>query len=388
MTDLTSRNDALRRRREELGWTRADAAAEVSADPVDGVPCDEQNFKLWENKGVVPLPRTQRAVCKALAVSPVQLGWKPPGWKPPPDWDWLREQSPADPPEHDESGDDMDPNRREVVAAGAAALVGVCGVCGGLGAVLTPDDGERLALAADRPMRVDSAVVESLAAVLAAQRRLDDALGPAAVLPAALPQVDLATRLLQGSRGPARDALAPMVAQWIQFNGWLHAELGDARAIRMLSDAEEMADEIGDGVLAAQALNRKAYVARQRGRHRVAVRHYLAACHTTGAHPAQRAECMSMAAHSCAAAGERADARRLLAEAEGLARKAGDPPETVYWLTPDFHHLGIGLALAELGERAAAVEHLSAGLGALPPDQRDAQWTADFHAAFDRAQGA
>jgi transcriptional regulator with XRE-family HTH domain len=252
---------------------------------------------------------------------------------------------------------------------------------------LTPDDDQRLA-PPRRPNRVDPVVVESLAGALAALRRLDDALGPAAVLATARPQAHLATQLLRESSGPARDLLAPVAAQWVQFTGWLHAEAGiDHAAMRLLTNAEEMADDIGDGVLTAQALDRKAYVARHRSRPLVAVRHYLAAYHTAGAHPAQRAKFAAMCAYSYTIAGERANARRLLSEAEGLTNRASDPPEATYWLTPDYQHLGIGLALAGLGERAAAAEHLTAGLDTLPPGLRHGTWLMEYRAALKRAQG-
>src|SRR5437868_5496135 len=47
----------------------------------------------------------------------------------------------------------------------------------GLNGVLTPDDEERLLLAAQRPSRIDPAIVDSLTTVLAAQRRTAHASG-------------------------------------------------------------------------------------------------------------------------------------------------------------------------------------------------------------------
>lgn len=258
----------------------------------------------------------------------------------------------------------------------------------GLNGDLTPDDEERLTLAAAAPARIDLTVVDSLATILAMQRRLDDTLGPAAILPSTAAQTDSVTTLIREARGPARDALGPVAGEWVQFHGWLHAELrNDRTAVHLLTDAEDLADEIGDGPLAAQAANFKGYLARQQGRPRGVVRHFLTAFHTPGAHPAQRLGDAVQAAQGYGLLGEDAAARRLLLEAEALEDEAARelPPDTAYWLTPDFQHINVGLALAALGEHKVAAEHLAYGLASLPPDQRDAEWTKEYRDALDRA---
>lgn len=258
----------------------------------------------------------------------------------------------------------------------------------GLDGELNPDDEERLTLAIAQPTRLDLTVVESLATILAAQRRMDDVLGPAAVLPATVAQAATAVQLLREARGPVRDALAPVAAEWVQFHGWLHAEMrDDGPATRVLTDAEELADDSGDGTLAAQAANFRGYLARQQGRPRGIVRHFLTAFHTPGAHPAQRLGDAVQAAQGYALLGERAEARRLLNEGLALADEAARelPPGTAYWLTPRFHHLNVGLALLAMDEHAAAAEHLADGLDSLPEDQQSAEWTKEYRAALDRA---
>lgn len=255
---------------------------------------------------------------------------------------------------------------------------------------LDPDESERLTLAIADPARVDLVVVESLATILAAQRRLDDVLGPAAVLPATAAQAATATALLREARGKVRVALAPVAAEWVQFHGWLYAEMGDAApATRLLTDAEELADDAGDGTLAAQAANFKGYLARQLGKPRGIVRHFLTAYHAPGAHPAQRLGDAVQAAQGYALLDEKATARRLLSEAEALANEATRelPPGTAYWLTPDFHHLSIGIALLGMDERAAAAEHLAAGIASLPEDQQGAEWAQEYKDALAEASG-
>lgn len=260
-----------------------------------------------------------------------------------------------------------------------------------LNGYLSPDDEERLDLAVRRPHRLDLTVVDSLATILAAQRRRDDTEGPAAILDGSLAQTDAVTQLLRDSRGPARDALLPVAGEYVQFAGWLHAELrDDQRAMHLLTDAEALADDAQDGTLAAQATNFKGYLSRQQGNPRGIVRHFLAAYHSPGAAPAQRLGDAVQAAQGLALLDEGAAARRLLAEAEALEEPAGRglPPETAYWLTPDFHHINIGIALLALGEHAAAAEHLAHGLGSLPPDQQGAEWTREYREALDLARRA
>ncbi|MEV5706685.1 transcriptional regulator [Actinoallomurus sp. NPDC052274] len=259
-----------------------------------------------------------------------------------------------------------------------------------LNGTFTIDDHERLTLAIQQPVRVDMTVVDSLATILAMQRRLDDTLGPSAILSATLAQTRTVTQLLRETRGKVRDSLAPVAAEWVQFSGWLHAELrNDTSAAHTLTEAEEMADDAEDGILAAQAANFKGYLARQQGRPRAIVRHFLAAYHTSGAHPAQRLGDAVQAAQGYALLGEQAAARRLLNEAGALEDEAIRqlPPGTAYWLTPDFHHVNIGLALLALGEFPDAAEHLAAGLGSLPADQQDAEWTREYRRALAEAEG-
>ncbi|GAA0361072.1 hypothetical protein GCM10010151_58690 [Actinoallomurus spadix] len=162
----------------------------------------------------------------------------------------------------------------------------------------------------------------------------------------------------------------------------------DAAAAHTLTEAEEMADDIHDGTLAAQAANFKGYLARRQNRPRGIVRHFLAAYHTPGAHPAQRLGDAVQAAQGYALLGEKAAARRLLTEAAALEDQANrhSPPGTAYWLTPDFQHVNIGLALLALGEYPDAAEHLAAGLASLPSDQQDAEWTREYRDALAEAE--
>jgi hypothetical protein len=274
----------------------------------------------------------------------------------------------------------------------ARRLDELLGTGGALAAtVLDADERARVARSAANPSRLDAGTVDALAGVLAAYRRLDDSVRPKSVIPATLAQMKEVTRLLRGARGPHRDRLAEVASEFVQFGGWMLAQdRQDAAAVRLLNEAVDLADEVGNGTLAAQALNFRGYLARQQGRPQGVARWYAAAAFTAGAHPAQRLGDLLQAAAGLAELGQRDDALRLVDSAEGLADTAAalPPPETAYWLTPEFNRLNMGLANLGLARYADAADHITAGLAGLPPELAAAPWTQEHRAALARAEAA
>ncbi|OSC76465.1 hypothetical protein B5180_01540 [Streptomyces sp. BF-3] len=259
-----------------------------------------------------------------------------------------------------------------------------------LAAALSGDEGERLHRATVRPTRIDRQAVGAMSDVLAAQRRLDDSLGPGPMLMSVSAQAESARSLLRESRGPHRDEMALVVAEWVQFEGWLYASArDDDRARTLLNEALELADEVESPLLTAQALNFRGYLARQQARPRAVARWFLAAYQTPGAHPAQRMGDAAQAAQGYAELGQRDEARRLLEAAANLADAASDqPPGTAYWLTPSFQRLNLGLAHLALGDFTDAAEHIRGGLGGLPADQQGAEWSLEYRDALRQAEAA
>lgn len=256
---------------------------------------------------------------------------------------------------------------------------------------LNADERGRIAYSVRFPNRVDAATITALAQSLATQRRLDDVIGPDPLIPVSLAQTAMVTQLLREVDGPHRPALAGVVSEYVQFAGWLHAEARrDAAAVRLLTDAEDLADEADDGTLAAQAANFKGYLARQQGRPRAMVRWFLNAFHAPGAHVSQRIGDAIQAAQGYARLNERDRALQLLDTADGMFDEAvrEEPPGTAYWLTPTFHRLNSGLAHLALGDYANAVDHLRTGLENLPDDQQGAEWTNEFRDGLAQADDA
>lgn len=269
-------------------------------------------------------------------------------------------------------------------------LLGTDGELVRLAACLAEDGQERMARAARRPSRIDGRAVQAFAEVLAAQRRLDDALGPAPLIAPAEAQTATVLEMLKDARGPHRGALAEVAAESVQFVGWLHASTRrDATAVRRLDQAADLADEADSGVLAAQACNFRGYLARQQGNPRGMVRWFSAAYHTPGAHPAQRMGDAAQTAQGLGELGERDAATRLLDDAMALEDAARDqPPGTAYWLTPNFQRLNLGLAHLGLKAYADAAAHIRAGLAGLPTEQQAAEWTNEHRAALAVAEAA
>ncbi|MQS08047.1 helix-turn-helix domain-containing protein [Streptomyces alkaliphilus] len=270
------------------------------------------------------------------------------------------------------------------------ALDGLVGADGALRAVVMDEEGEsRVAGALTRPAGVDGRTVEALAGVLRAQRRLEDAIGPTPLIPAVRAQLEQVGTLAREARGPHRRALLAVAAEWHQYAGWLHAAVRrDARALELLSAAEELSDEAGDGTVAAVAVSFRGYVARQRGNFRGVLRASHAALHAPGAHPTQRVFDTLQAAGGHAGLGEREKARRLLGEAAEASTRVSDPPSIVYWYSPQFFQMNIGMVSLSLDDHAAAADLLSEGLRGLPAEQRGAEWTTEYRTALARAERA
>lgn len=252
---------------------------------------------------------------------------------------------------------------------------------------LNRDERERLVRVQLQPSRLDAPAIDSLAHVLAGQRRLEDSLGPAIVLSPATSQLDAITRVLREARGKHRDALARVVAEWTSFVGWLHIATNQSeRALEYFERAVDLADEVGDGVLASTAISFQGHLARLQGRPLDTVRASMASLATPGIHSTQRVYDLLQAAHGYADLGNRDEARRFLDQAADLAGDAGEPPPSVYWYTEPFFRLNIGLAQVAIGEYRDAVQSLESGLAEIPADQRNAEWLDEYRQALSTAK--
>jgi len=237
--------------------------------------------------------------------------------------------------------------------------------------------------------------VESLADVLAAQRRAEDALGSAAMLRPALAQLAVVDDLVRQVYGSLRPALVHVAQQWAQFAAWLYRDVGDVAGARACcAQALEWAAELGDRTMTATVLVERSYMAAEAGEvglmiglARAAQRHKRAAAD-------QRALAAGLEARGYAMAGDGAAAERKLGDAEELVAVMDDGPRDrrawSYWMTPAFFQNVAGftcgyLAAADPRWHARAVDLLAAR----PETSQAALWAPAAnltHLAFAHAR--
>lgn len=239
-----------------------------------------------------------------------------------------------------------------------------------------------------KPSRLDGPTVTHLTQALYGQRRAEDSIGPELMIDPMAAQLEALVKALREASGPQRPELMHLVANWMTFVGWLHTALREyAEADATFAVAEQMSDELGDGVLAATATSYRGYLALLQGHYRSAVRSTTAALGTPGAHPTQNAYDTLQLAQAYAGIGDLRQAGNLLRQASDLVTSAGEPPESVYWYTEPFLRMNIGMAQNAIGAHRDAVDSIRSGMAELPIDQRNAEWLGEYKEALDHSAG-
>ena len=244
---------------------------------------------------------------------------------------------------------------------------------------------------AEQPTRVDAATVGALAAVLVAQRHLDDVVDPHMIVSSTAAQCSAVEGLAKSATGPHSIEVRRLAAEWTQFLGWLYAQTRlDAQAVETLRRAVAMADEIGDATLSSQAKNYRGYVERRRQNPRGIARHFQAAYETPGTGDLHRADSAIQAAHGMAMLGESSAATRMISTAEDLiaSSERDETAPATYWLTPTWLQLPLGLVHHALGNDLDAVDNLRSGLDALPDEWMAAGWSSEYRRTLDLAEQA
>ncbi len=298
--------------------------------------------------------------------------------------------------------------RKRATPAVAARLDDVLGAGGSLAALaddglllnggLGPDRRERIEHARSHPARTDTAVAQSLATVLDAQRHAEDSLGSAAIIRPVLAQLAVAENLVREARGPARPELVHVAGQWAQFAGWLHANTGQReQADARLSQALQWAVEAGEVNLISEVLSFQGHAAYVAGHPGPVIGLSQAAQRDRGAYPGQLAISAAQEAKGHAMEGRGADADRLLDEADQLAgcarERREEAPPWLYYHTDGFFDLQRGEAYGYLAAvplyHARAAAALASGYAALPASAQDSEWGAEYlvHLAAVHARG-
>lgn len=256
---------------------------------------------------------------------------------------------------------------------------------------VTDEHAAELSNVTEQPSRVDAATVAALAAVLAAQRHLDDVVDPQMIVSSTAAQCSAVEALAKHATGPHAVEVWRLAAEWTQFLGWLYAQTRlDAQAVQTLRRAVAMADEIGDGTLSSQAKNYRGYVERRRQNPRGIARHFQAAYETPGAGDLHRADSAIQAAQGMAMLGDISAATQMINTAEDLiaSSERDEASPSTYWLTPTWLQLPLGLVHHALGNDLDAIDNLRSGLDALPDEWAAAGWSREYRRTLHLAEQA
>jgi transcriptional regulator with XRE-family HTH domain len=128
--------------------------------------------------------------------------------------------------------------------------------------VTDPDQAERVSKVLDEPRRVDPQVLGYFQRLLDEHFTADKIMGPRQLIGTTLAQIQVLDRLRRHARPGTADDAVRLLAQYAEFAGWLHQDLGDAAAAMYWSDrATQWAQATGDYPMVAYLLIRKSNIA-------------------------------------------------------------------------------------------------------------------------------
>lgn len=258
------------------------------------------------------------------------------------------------------------------------------------GQVLNPDERTRLHLAAENPYRLDPHAVTSLADVLHAQRRLDDAIGAHPLLEPVASYMTRIEAMLRGARGPIREQALLVAAEWAQFAGWINtaSENWDT-AEGWFAKGLAWSAECGDQDMTATLLSYRGHAAWLQGHVPASVGLAEAARRNRDVYVGQLAYDCIQQARGLAVLGEVREAESLLAEAVDLTGPAVEQLDGA----PPWHYYRSKAAWdAELGRAylyvpgwvAEAARLLADGLANIP--EAGVEWMRSYHDDLARAR--
>lgn len=244
---------------------------------------------------------------------------------------------------------------------------------------------DRLSQAAENPRRVDVEVLDSMAAMLAATRRLEDVTSAGHVLPAVRTYLAMAEKFANEAKASVRPAAVGLASELHQYTGWLNVPIRRwSVAERALDRAVVLGLEAADPLRTTLALSFAAYTAMRRGNLRRADALSEASIRDDHVDAGLRTYTVYQRAEILARAGERTDAYRLLNQADAMVDHlpaADELSDSGYWYTPAFFRGNHAFVLDKLGEHATAKRIMAESLAALPDEWRTSEW-AERRRAF------
>ncbi len=236
----------------------------------------------------------------------------------------------------------------------------------------------RLNAAVRTPATVDPAALSEVATMLASTRRVEDAVGAAAVLPTVRGMSTMIEMFVRESRYARREAAA-LASEITQYHGWLEHAIGaDATARRTVGTAVSLAEQADDADRLAHSLGFLGYVTVSGGDYGEVLALSDAALAVPAAHPVLDAYGRMRRAELLAAHGERRDAQHCLVLADAASESADglEAPPSMYWWSTGFAAVQRAGVLSMLGDTGRAAEEAARGLGAMPAEHRGSEWLA------------
>lgn len=238
-----------------------------------------------------------------------------------------------------------------------------------------PDWTDRVDAGESGRVRPDSTMLGHLANALASQRFIEDGTGAGLVVPATLGQLTTVETLRARASGTLRRDMLSLEAQYAQFLGWCHQDLGDrAASEQWYARALMAAHEADDDNMIASVLSMRSNAAWGAGEVERAVDLAEAAARPAGATPGVLALSHQQAARAHGKAGDRTEAKRALDTVASLAQQAAANPDReppwIYFFDEDRFEIQRALVLRELGDYQAAAGLFRQALKRLPESFR------------------
>ncbi len=134
--------------------------------------------------------------------------------------------------------------------------------------VFDPDDLDRLARALERPQASDTRVAAYFGKALELHKTHDFVLDPAPRVGSVVQQIGVLDRFARDARGSVRRALRSVQAEYAEYAGWLHQELGNSRtSVLWTEKASALAQEGGSYQIVTFTMIRRSSIAFWNGQH-------------------------------------------------------------------------------------------------------------------------
>jgi transcriptional regulator with XRE-family HTH domain len=247
----------------------------------------------------------------------------------------------------------------------------------GTGESPAPASWERYIRAVEDPARVDAVVVDNLAAVLAADRQMEDSLGPRLLIRPVAARLEVIDRLAVGCRSPIRDAVVTVLGQYAQFVGWMLEDVGNTSgALAAYDRAMDAAQQTDDQNMVVSVLSLKSHTAWSDGDGPRALAMAQAGLRAANdwTSPGVRALVTQQAARGHAMLGNADEVERMLDITDKLTQRAHEHPEDeppwAYFVAPERALYQRGAAYAELRRYTQAADLIDASRHLLPEHYR------------------